>query len=70
MNRHAHYFPISGNKLRMHSNSSDCVVKCSRKEGGDMSIRQKIDAILDKIKSEDKLKRIYEFIKYIHIYTK
>ena len=30
-------------------------------------MRKKIDALLDKIASEDKLKRIYEFIKYIYI---
>lgn len=32
-------------------------------------MRQKIDALLDKITSEDVLKRIYEFIKYIYIYA-
>lgn len=31
-------------------------------------MRQKIDTLLDKITSEDVLKRIYEFIKYIYIY--
>lgn len=33
-------------------------------------IRQKINALLDKITSEDKLTRIYNFIKYVYIYTK
>lgn len=31
-------------------------------------MRQKVDTLLDKITSEDVLKRIYEFIKYIYIY--
>lgn len=34
------------------------------------NIRQKIDALLDKITSAEKLKRIYEFVKYIYIYEK
>lgn len=32
-------------------------------------IRQKIDAMLDKISSVELLKRIYEFIKYIYIHV-
>lgn len=32
-----------------------------------MDIRQKIDALLQKITSEDQLKRIYRFVKYIYI---
>lgn len=35
-----------------------------------MDIRQKIDALLDKITSQQKLKRIYNFAKYVYIYTK
>lgn len=34
-----------------------------------MDTRQKIDALLRKITSEDQLKRIYRFIKYIYIHT-
>lgn len=34
-----------------------------------MDIRQKIDALLRKITSEDQLKRIYRFVKYIYIHT-
>ena len=34
-----------------------------------MDIRQKIDALLQKITSEDQLKRIYRFVKYIYIHT-
>lgn len=33
-----------------------------------MSIRQKIDRLLDKL-PEEKLKRIYELLKYIYILT-
>lgn len=35
-----------------------------------MDIRQKIDALLDKITSQQKLKRIYDFAKYVYIYAK
>jgi len=35
-----------------------------------MGIRQKIHELLKKIESEEHLKRIYEFIKYIYIYHK
>lgn len=31
--------------------------------------RKKINTLLDKIKSEELLKRIYNFIKYIYIYV-
>lgn len=31
--------------------------------------RKKIDAMLDKIASEELLKRIYDFVKYIYIYV-
>ena len=31
--------------------------------------RKKIDALLDKITSEELLKRIYDFVKYIYIYV-
>lgn len=34
-----------------------------------METRQKIDALLQKITSEDQLKRIYKFIKYIYIHA-
>ena len=34
-----------------------------------MDIRQKIDALLQKITSEDQLERIYRFVKYIYIHT-
>lgn len=40
------------------------------KEVKKMDIRQKIDALLDKITSQQQLKRIYNFAKYIYIYTK
>lgn len=33
-------------------------------------VRHKIDALLDKITSEKQLTRIYNFIKYVYIYTK
>ena len=33
-------------------------------------IRRKINVLLEKITSEDKLTRIYNFIKYVYIYTK
>lgn len=33
-------------------------------------IRQKIDAVLDKIQSEELLQRIYRFVKYIYIYAR
>lgn len=33
-------------------------------------IREKIDMLLDKIEEDGKLKRIYEFIKYIYIYAR
>lgn len=41
-----------------------------RKTGGgdSMSIRQKIERLLDKL-PEEKLKRIYELVKYIYICT-
>lgn len=61
-------FRISGNRQRMPSRPPGDVVKCSRKEGDDMSIRQKIDRLLDKL-PEEKLKRIYELLKYIYICT-
>lgn len=32
-------------------------------------IRQNIEKLLDKITSEDQLVRIYNFVKYIYIYT-
>lgn len=35
-----------------------------------MGIRQKILKLLKKIDSDDLLKRIYEYIKYIYIYHK
>ncbi len=39
--------------------------------GGKMNdIRQKIDGLLGKITSDEQLKRIYNFIKYVYIYTK
>jgi len=34
-----------------------------------MDIRQKIDALLLKITSEEQMKRIYRFVKYIYIHT-
>lgn len=34
-----------------------------------MDIRQKIDALLQKITSESQLKRIYRFVKYIYLHT-
>lgn len=34
-----------------------------------MDIRQKIDALLQKITSEDQLRRIYRFVKYIYIHV-
>lgn len=61
-------FRISGNRQQMSSRPSGDVLKCSRKEGDDMSIRQKIDRLLDKL-PEEKLKRIYELLKYIYICT-
>ena len=39
-----------------------------QREGG-KEMRKKINALLDKIASEDALKRIYQFIKYIYIYA-
>lgn len=33
-------------------------------------IRKKIDALLDRITSAKKLKRIYRFIKYVYIYER
>lgn len=33
-------------------------------------MKNKIIKLLDKIESEELLKRIYEFIKYIYIYSK
>lgn len=41
-------------------------------EGGDEmnDVRRKIDALLDKITSKEQLTRIYNFIKYVYIYTK
>ena len=41
-----------------------------RREVMKLDIRQKIDALLDKITSQQKLKRIYNFAKYVYIYTK
>lgn len=61
-------FRISGNLYRMSSRPSGDMLQCSRKEGDDMSIRQKIDRLLDKL-PEEKLKRIYELLKYIYICT-
>lgn len=40
------------------------------KEVTKMDTRRKIDALLDKITSQQKLKRIYNFVKYVYIYTK
>lgn len=40
------------------------------KEVKKMDTRRKIDALLDKITSQQKLKRIYNFVKYVYIYTK
>lgn len=34
------------------------------------NIRQMINALLDKITSKEQLTRIYNFIKYVYIYTK
>ena len=34
-----------------------------------MDIRQKIDALLQKITSESQLKRIYRFVQYIYLHT-
>lgn len=61
-------FRISGNRQQMSSRSSGDMLKFTQKEGDDMSIRQKIDCILDKL-PEEKLKRIYELLKYIYICT-
>lgn len=68
MCRPAYYFPKSGNKQRMSSHQSGYMVKCHRKEGDRMDIRQKIERILDAL-PEYKLKRIYELVKYIFICT-
>lgn len=40
------------------------------KEVKKMDIRRKIDALLDKITSQQQLKRIYNFVKYVYICTK
>lgn len=61
-------FRISGNRQQVSSRPPGDMLKCSRKEGDDMSIRQKIDRLLDKL-PEEKLKRIYELLKYIYICT-
>lgn len=37
------------------------------REGVAMDTRQKIDELLDKITSEQVLKRIYRFVKYLYI---
>lgn len=34
------------------------------------NIRQMINVLLDKITSKEQLTRIYNFIKYVYIYTK
>lgn len=34
-----------------------------------MDIRQRIDALLQKITSQQELERIYRFIKYVYIHT-
>lgn len=61
-------FRIYGNQCRMSSRQSGDMLQCRRKEGDGMSIRQKIDRLLDKL-PEEKLKRIYELLKYIYICT-
>lgn len=38
--------------------------------GGMNDVRQKINALLEKITSKEQLTRIYNFIKYVYIYTK
>ena len=50
-------FLICGNSDRRSSTS----------EGGDRMIREKIDAILDKM-SEAQLTRAYEYLKFIYVY--
>lgn len=39
------------------------------KEVTKMDTRRKIDAMLDKITSQQQLKRIYNFVKYVYIYS-
>lgn len=66
--------PISRNReigFRGLQRIRDLRYNASRgKEVKKMDIRQKIDALLDKITSQQQLKRIYNFAKYIYIYTK
>lgn len=43
------------------------IIKTIRKAVVRVDTRKKIDNMLDKINSENLLKRIYEFVKYIYI---
>ena len=63
------YLPKSGNRYRSHLFFHNLRYNGIRGKVMRMDIRQKIDALLRKITSEDQLKRIYRFIKYIYIHT-
>lgn len=45
------------------------IIKTIRKAVVRVDTRKKIDNMLDKINSENLLKRIYEFVKYIYIHV-
>lgn len=64
-------FPKSGNHAGTLQHVRDLRYNARRrKEVMKLDIRQKIDVLLDKITSQQKLKRIYNFAKYVYIYTK
>ena len=67
-----HWFPDIGKQSQNHFFSSEnCAIMKKMEGGGKMNdIRQKIDGLLGKITSDEQLKRIYNFIKYVYIYTK
>ena len=63
------YFPKSGNRHRSPFFFHNLRYNGTRRKVMRMDIRQKIDALLQKITSEDQLKRIYRFVKYIYIHA-
>lgn len=65
-------FPDIGKQNRNRFTTfGNCVIMQGTKGGDGMNdIRQKIDLLLGKITSNEQLTRIYNFIKYVYIYTK
>lgn len=51
------------------SGKTYAIMQSIRKAVVVLDTRTKIDNLLDKINSEKLLKRIYEFVKYIHIHV-